>query len=75
MGEFNARTSSNQAILLRNYSNPNIIWLDKDLDLANMYKISFGDLGEKNFISELANFFSAQDLIICNGLTKWTNSI
>ena len=35
MGDFNARTSSNQAILLRNYSNPNPLWLDEDFTLAS----------------------------------------
>ena len=45
MGEFNARTSSNQAILLSNHSNPNPLWLDEDLTLASRYKISSEDLG------------------------------
>ena len=47
MGNFNAWTSSNQAIILNNYSNPNYLWLDEDLELANMYKRSFEDLSEK----------------------------
>ena len=34
MGDFNAWTSSNQAILLSNHSNPNPLWLDEDLTLA-----------------------------------------
>lgn len=38
MGDFNARTSSNQAILLRNHSNPHPLWLDEDLPLASRYK-------------------------------------
>ena len=74
MGDFNARTSSNQAILFINYSNPNPLWLNKDFELANMYKRSSEYLGEYLFGSELVKFCSAQDLIICNGLTKWTNS-
>ena len=36
MSDFNARTSSNQAILLSNYSNPNPLWLDEDITLASM---------------------------------------
>ena len=70
MGDFNARTSSNQAILLSNYSNPNPLWLDEDLELANRQQRSSKDLGENLFGSELVKFCSAQDLIICNGLTK-----
>ena len=38
IGDFNAQNYRNHAILLRNYSNPNPLWLDKDLELANMYK-------------------------------------
>ena len=74
MGDFNARTFSNQAILLSNYSNPTPLGLDEDLELANKYKRSFEDLGENIFRSELVKFCSVQDLIICNSLTKWPNS-
>ena len=74
MGDFNARTSSNQAILLSNYSNPNPVWLDEYLELANTYKRSSEDLCKNLFGFELVKFCSAQDLIICNGLTKWPNS-
>ena len=74
MGDFNARTSSNQVILLSNYSNPNPLWLDEDLDLGNRYKTSFEYLSEKLFFFHLVKFFSAQDRIICNALTKWPNS-
>ena len=74
MGDFNAQTPKNEAILLSNYSNPNPLWLDKDLELTNMYKRSYEDLGKNLFGSELVKFCSAQDLIICNDLTKWPNS-
>ena len=74
MGDFNAQTSSNQVIILRNYSNPNRLWLDEELELANRYKRSSEDLGENLFGFDLVKFCSAQDLIICNGLTKWPNS-
>ena len=74
MGDFNARTSSNQAILLSNYSNPNPLWLDEDLTLAERYKRSSEDLGDNLFGSDLAKLCSAQDLIIFNGLKKWSNS-
>ena len=75
MGDFNDQTSSDQAILLSNYSNPNILWLDKYLELANRYKRIYKDIGENLFGSKLVKFCSAQYLIICNSLTKWTNSI
>ena len=74
MGDFNARTSSNQAILLSNHSNPNPLWLNEDLTLAGRYKRSFEDLGENLFGFELVKLCSAQYLIICSGLNKWPNS-
>ena len=74
MGDFNARTSSNQGIFLSNYSNPNPLWLDEDLTLASRYKRISKDLGENLFGSELVKLCSAQDLIIFNGLKKWPNS-
>ena len=74
MGDFNARISSNQAILLSNHSNPNPLWLDEDLPMANQYKRSSEYLRENLFGSDLVKLYSAQDLIICNGLKKWPNS-
>ena len=74
IGDFNAQNYSNQAILLRNYSNPNPLWLAKDLELANMFKRSYEDLGENLFGCEMVKFCSAQDIIIRNSLTKWTKS-
>jgi len=52
MCDFNARTSSNRAILLSNFSNPNPLWLEEDLGLASRYKRSSEDLGENLFGSE-----------------------
>ena len=75
MGDFNARASSNQSILLSNYSNPNPLWLDEDITLARKYNRISEDLGENLFGSKLVKLCSAQDLIICNGLKKWPNSI
>ena len=75
MGDFNARTSNNQAILLRNYSSPNPIWLNEDLTLVESYQRRFEDLGDDLFRSELAKLCGAQDLIIFNGLKKWPNYI
>ena len=46
MGDFNARTSSNQAILRSNHSNPNPLWLDEYLTLASMYNRSSGSRGK-----------------------------
>ena len=74
MGDFNARTSNNQAILLSNHSNPNPLWLDEDLTLASQYKRSSEDLEDNLIGLELVKICSAQDLIICNGLKKWPNS-
>ena len=74
MGDFNAQNSINEGIFLSNYWNPNPLWLDEDLELANWYTTSFEDLGKNLFDYEMVKFSSAQDLIICNGLTKWPNS-
>ena len=74
MGDFNARTSSNQAILLSDHSNPNPLWLDEDLTLASWYKRSSEDLVDNLFGSELVKLCSAQDLIILNGIKKWPYS-
>jgi len=64
MGDFNARTSSNQAILLSNHSNPNPLWLDEDLTLVGRYKRRCEDLGDSLFGSELVKLCNAQDLKI-----------
>jgi hypothetical protein len=74
LGDFNARTATNQAILLSNDSNHNPLWLDEDLVLANSYKRSSEDLTENLFGTELVKLCSSQDLIICNGVMKWPNS-
>lgn len=74
IGDFNARTTSNQAIFSSNASNPNPIWLEKDLSLANDLKIISTYLIENLFGFELIKLCSAQDLIICNGLMKWHDS-
>ena len=74
MGDFNAWTSNNQAILLSNYSNPNPLLLYEDLTLASKYNRRSEDLGENLYGSELIKLCSSQDLIICNGLKKWPNS-
>ena len=74
MGDFNARTSSKQTIILSNYSNPNPLWLDEDLTLASRYNRSSEYLGENLFGSEFIKLCSAQDIIICNSLKKWSNS-
>jgi hypothetical protein len=71
LGDFNARTTSNQAIILSNISNPNPLWLDEDLVLAHRYKRSSKDLGENLFGSKLIKLCSCQDLIICNDLMSW----
>ena len=46
IGDFNAWTSNNQAIILRNHSNPNPLWLDENPTLASRYKRSSKDIGE-----------------------------
>jgi hypothetical protein len=74
LGDFNARSKTNQATLLINDSNHNSLWLDGDLLLANRYKIKFEDLIENLFGTYLVLLYSSQDPIICNGVMKWTDS-
>jgi hypothetical protein len=74
LGDFNARTATNQATLLSNDSNHNPLWLDEDLVLSNSYKRRFEDLIENLFGTELVKLCSSQDLIIFNGVMKWPNS-
>ena len=72
--DFNSITATNQAIILRNDSNPNILWLDEDLVLVNRYKRNLEDLIENLYGTELIKLCISQDLIICNGLMKWVKS-
>jgi hypothetical protein len=75
LGNFNARISTSQAILLSNDSNPNPLWLDEDLALTNRYIRKSEDLTKNLFGAKLIiKLCSSQDLIICNGLLKWPNS-
>jgi hypothetical protein len=74
LGDFNARNATKQDSLLSNGSNHNPLWLDEDLVLSNSYKRSFEDLIENLFGTELVKICSSQDLIIFNGVMKWSNS-
>ena len=74
LGDFNARTATNQDIILSNDSNPNPLWLDEDIVLNNRYKINSEDLTENWYGMELIKLCNSQDLIICNGLRKWPKS-
>ena len=73
MAYFNTWTSSNQFIILINYSSLDLYWLDEDPALDCHYKSSFVDLGENMFIFDLVKLCSAQDFIICNSLMKKPN--
>jgi hypothetical protein len=71
--DFNVGTT-NQALILSNDSNHNPVKLDEDLVLASIYKRNSKDLVETLFGTKLIKLYSSQDLIICNGLMKWTKS-
>jgi hypothetical protein len=73
LGQFNVRSAINQVIILSNDSNHNPIWLYEDIVLANSYKRSSKDLTENLFGSELVKICSSQELLICNGVMKWSN--
>jgi hypothetical protein len=69
LGDFNAKTTTNQAVILSNDSNPNPLWLDKGLVLDSKYKRN-----SKDFVENLFRTYNSQDLIICNDLMKWLKS-
>ena len=69
--DFNARTTTNQVIILSNDFNPNSLWLDEDLVLASKYKRNSKNLVENLFGTKLIKLSNSQDLIICNGPIKW----
>jgi hypothetical protein len=74
LGDFNVIIATNQVIILSNDSNPNPLWLDEDLVLANNYKRNSKDLIKNLFGTDLIKLYSSKDLIICNGLRKWPKS-
>jgi hypothetical protein len=74
LGNFSARTVTHQDNLLRNDSNHNSLWLDENIILSNSYKRSSEDLIENLFGIKLFKFCISQDLIIFNGVMKWSNS-
>lgn len=74
LGNFNARTTTSQAIILSNDSNPNPLWLDAYLFLDGRYKRSSKDLNEKLFGYILIKLHSSQDIIIFIDLMKWSKS-
>ena len=43
LGDFNARTTTNQAIILNNDSKPNPLWLEEELASIGRYKRRFKD--------------------------------
>jgi hypothetical protein len=73
LGDFNDRNKINQAIILCNDSNPNTLWLDEDLVLANNYKRNSEVLIKNLFGTKLIQLYSSQYLIICNGLRNCPN--
>jgi hypothetical protein len=68
--DFNVGMETNQAIHLSNDSNPNHLWLDKDLIFANIYKRNSRYLIDNLLGTKLIKIYSSQYLIICNGLMK-----
>jgi hypothetical protein len=74
LGDFNVRIATKQATLLSIDSNCNPLWLDEDLVLSNSYKRIYEDLIENLFGIELVKLCSSQELIIFNGVMKWSNS-
>ena len=74
LGYFNVGIETNQAIILNNYSNPNPLWLDEVLVLANRNNINFEDMVDNLFGVEIIKLWSSQYLTIYNGLMKWYKS-
>ena len=59
LGDFNARTTTNQIIILSNNSNPNPLWLYENLVLASKYKRNSGDLVNILFDTEVMKLCSS----------------
>ena len=71
LGDFNARTATNQAITLSNNTNPKPLWLDEDSNVAIKFKRKYEHIIENLFGTKLIKICSSKDLIICNGINKW----
>jgi hypothetical protein len=73
VGDFNARTTCEQASILRCKEDYNPIWLTKERN--HQWTRVLEDNKRYNFFGEqLFTFCGAFDLVICNGLAKWVNS-
>ena len=74
LGEFNARTTTNQPIILSNDYKTNHLWLVEDLVLAINFKINFEYMFDNLFNTKIIKVYSSKYVTICNGVMKWPKS-
>ena len=73
VGDFNARTASEQASIICHREDCNPIWLTEEIN-HQWARIS-KDIKSWNFFGEqLLSLCGTFDLVICNGFPRWTNS-
>ena len=73
VGDFNARTSNNQAITLCFKEDNNLIWLSEE-ENPQWVRCSEDDKVSNHFGEELLTLCGVFNLIICNGLDRWKRS-
>ena len=72
MGDFNARTASEQASILCCKDDCDPIWLTEESN--HQWERISEDKGCNLFGEQLLTLCGAFDLVICNGLTRWAKS-
>ncbi|MCY6488267.1 hypothetical protein, partial [Actinobacillus pleuropneumoniae] len=72
VGDFNARTASEQARILCCKDDCDPIWLTEESN--HQWERISEDKGYNLFGEQLLTLCGAFDLVICNGLTRWEKS-
>ena len=73
VGDFNARTTNQQACILSCKEDQNPIWFTEE-ENPQWVRCSEDDEVSNHFGEELLTLCGAFNLIICNGLDKWKRS-
>jgi exonuclease III len=73
VGDFNARTTCEQASILRCKEDCNPIWLTEERN-HQWTRVSEDNKSSNFFGEQLLTLCGAFDLVICNGVARWANS-
>jgi hypothetical protein len=73
VGDFNARTTCEQASILRCKEDYNPIWLTEERN-HQWTRVSEDNKSSNFFGEQLLTLCGAFDLVICNGVARWANS-